>query len=103
MRATSSSILLAISLLLLSGLTGCTDLDNAQSERPFAQVAPPVDKIAAKASRSPLTQRQLPTTDGTIAIENLNAQIAGTERAMEKSWSGSKASSLALLLLSRAQ
>lgn len=81
--------LAALSLCALVGLAGCRgggskDHDAGPPEgsahptaKTSATSAPSGGPGADVFTRSPLSQAELPTTDGAIALSNLNAQVAG--------------------------
>ena len=70
-RAGSRPFSMGTGCLALLFLTRCTHLPPA---------SPDAGGTVPSATRSPLSQQELRTTDGAIALANLEAQIEGEER-----------------------
>jgi tetratricopeptide (TPR) repeat protein len=85
-----------LTLAILVALSPACDKAGGGRPAPADAAAEPLDPLG------PPSQAELPTTDGTIAIGNLNGQIDAAERALAKGSPGSK-QQLVDLLATRAR
>src|SRR5690242_7697741 len=110
MRGRSAALVLCV----IAELTGCrggppADHDAGpagepslrSSSKPSTKTGPPAPSAVAY-TRSPLSQAELPTTSGEIALSNLNGQIRGQEQMLAASPKDpERAAGLVDLLLTR--
>lgn len=75
MRAWPSAL-----VLLFASIAGCSKGEHAIDEA--KEAGPKVEATSDPNAPKPPTQRELPTTDGTIALDNLNTSIRGVEASL---------------------